>query len=103
MKKTVEPLGSVGLTARGFELIEFKDHNGMGCDLQASSLALYERPGTSAVWLGRCDQPNAPGPRAGCRADHTFEKLAEGSHFRFMTHLTLSPAVSGWCVGQSGS
>lgn len=45
-------LGVVERTSRGFELIEFKDHYGEKCSLQASSLAEYEKPGTSAVWLG---------------------------------------------------
>jgi hypothetical protein len=35
-------------------LIEFKDHYRTPCSLQASSLAIYEQPGTSAIWLG-CD------------------------------------------------
>ena len=45
-------LGAVEHTSRGFELIEFMDHYGEKCSLQASSLAEYEKPGTSAVWLG---------------------------------------------------
>jgi len=49
---TQEKLGAVEQTARGFEIIEFKDHYGEKCSLQASSLAIYEKPGTSAVWLG---------------------------------------------------
>lgn len=32
--------------------MEFKDHYGHPCSLQASSLAIYQQPGTSAVWLG---------------------------------------------------
>ena len=39
-------------TERGFEIIRFKDHYGEECSLQQSSLAEYERPGTSAVWFG---------------------------------------------------
>ena len=46
------PLGKLERTGRGFQIIEFKDHNQEGCSLQQSSLALYEQPGTSAVWLG---------------------------------------------------
>lgn len=34
--------------------MNFKDHYGVPCSLQASSLAIYCKPGTSAVWLG-CD------------------------------------------------
>ena len=37
---------------RGFELINFRDAYGAFCSLQQSSLAEYEPPGTSAVWLG---------------------------------------------------
>ena len=42
----------VGHTERGFELITFADKYGDQCELQQSSLAEYEEPGTSAVWLG---------------------------------------------------
>jgi len=49
MKKT---LGRVKKTCRGFEYIEFKDYNGDACSLQQSSLAIYELPGSSAIWLG---------------------------------------------------
>ena len=45
-------LGKVERTSRGFEVVNFKDHYGTKCSLQASSLAIYEKPGTSAVWLG---------------------------------------------------
>lgn len=48
----MKTLGRVKRTARGFELIEFEDCYGKKCDLQASSLAAYVTPGTSAVWLG---------------------------------------------------
>ena len=41
-----------GRTGRGFEILKFKDHYGVDCSLQASSLAAYSTPGTSAVWLG---------------------------------------------------
>lgn len=46
-------------TSRGFELIEFKDVNDCECSLQQSSLAIYEDPGTSAVWLG-CEKNTEP-------------------------------------------
>lgn len=52
----VKPLGSVQLTDRRFELLEFVDHYDEPCSLQASSLATYEKPGTSAVWLGIADE-----------------------------------------------
>ena len=45
-------LGKVKKTSRGFEVVDFKDHYGTKCSLQQSSLAIYEKPGTSAVWLG---------------------------------------------------
>jgi hypothetical protein len=45
-------LGAVELTARGLEVVKFTDCYGATCSLQASSLAHYEKPGTSAVWLG---------------------------------------------------
>lgn len=48
-------LGPVNQTSRGFEIIEFIDHYGEKCSLQASSIAIYDKPGTSAVWLG-CDE-----------------------------------------------
>ena len=48
-------LGKVERTERGFELVNFTDCNGNPCGLQASSLAIYEKPGTSAVWLGQDD------------------------------------------------
>lgn len=42
-------------TSRGFELVEFTDHYGKRCSLQQSSLAIYQKPGSSAVWLGTDD------------------------------------------------
>ena len=45
-------LGSVETTARGFEIIEFADFDGQKCSLHESRLAEYEKPGTSAVWIG---------------------------------------------------
>jgi hypothetical protein len=48
-------LGPVGFTQRGFEIIYFLDEYKTGCSLQASSLAIYEDPGSSAVWLGSLD------------------------------------------------
>lgn len=50
--KPKESLGRVENTARGFQFIRFADHDGESCSLQQSSLAEYEPPGTSAVWLG---------------------------------------------------
>ena len=48
-------LGDVEVTSRGFEIINFTDRYGEKCSLQASSLAEYKKPGTSAVWLGITD------------------------------------------------
>lgn len=45
-------LGEETRTGRGFPVVEFRDHYGHKCSLQASSLADYEQPGVSAVWLG---------------------------------------------------
>ena len=45
-------LGKVRRTERGFEIISFKDCYENDCSLQQSSLADYDTPGTSAVWLG---------------------------------------------------
>lgn len=45
-------LGPQTATHRGFPQVEFKDYYEKDCHLQASSLALYEQPGISAVWLG---------------------------------------------------
>ena len=42
----------VQTTDRGFQRIEFQDHNHRECSLQQSSLALFEPPGSSALWLG---------------------------------------------------
>ena len=42
-------------TERGFELISFKDFCGAECSLQQSSLALYDKPGMSAIWFGQGD------------------------------------------------
>jgi copper homeostasis protein CutC len=45
-------LGKLEKTTRGFETIYFCDYNAQECSLQASSLAVYRQPGTSAIWLG---------------------------------------------------
>lgn len=47
-------LGKQKKSGRGFPLVEFKDFYDIPCSIQASSLAIYEQPGTSAIWLG-CD------------------------------------------------
>ena len=45
-------LGPETRTEHGFPLVEFKDYYDTECSLQASSLALCEVPGWSAIWLG---------------------------------------------------
>ena len=54
--KTIETLGRVVKTGRGFEAIDFKDMYDNPCSLQQSSVAIYESPGASAVWLGNGEQ-----------------------------------------------
>ncbi len=39
-------------TYRGFQLIEFNDMCDTKCSIQQSSIAIYEQPGTGAVWIG---------------------------------------------------
>lgn len=51
MTKSKE-MGKIKKTIRGFEIVKFKDYYGEDCSLQASSLAIYTKPGISAVWLG---------------------------------------------------
>lgn len=49
---TPGPKGTTSKTERGFQVIFFDDRSGTHCSLQQSSLAEYEPPGTSAIWLG---------------------------------------------------
>jgi hypothetical protein len=46
------PLGRVTETSRQFEIIQFTDRYKTLCSLQQSSLADFEPPGSSAIWLG---------------------------------------------------
>lgn len=46
------PLGPVEETGRRFQIIQFRDRYDTPCSLQQSSLADYNPPGSSAVWLG---------------------------------------------------
>lgn len=39
-------------TDRGFQLVEFVDLYGKQCSVQQSSLALCDKPGTGAIWIG---------------------------------------------------
>lgn len=45
-------LGEIEETERGFQIINFKDYYNIECSLQQSSLAIYQKTGTSAIWLG---------------------------------------------------
>lgn len=46
-------LDKVDRTQRGFEIVEFEDMYNQRCSLQQSSIALYDQPGSGAIWLGR--------------------------------------------------
>ena len=46
-------LGPLVRTDRGLEILTFRDAYNQLCFLQQSSLADYETPGSSAIWLGR--------------------------------------------------
>jgi hypothetical protein len=52
MAGRVAKLGKVKTIGRGFQIITFRDRYECDCSLQQSSLAEYELPGSSAVWLG---------------------------------------------------
>lgn len=53
----MKKLGKIELTnkpgSKNFEIINFKDFYGDKCSLEMSTLAEYQQPGISAVWLGR--------------------------------------------------
>jgi hypothetical protein len=51
-KPTPTPLGPCTETNQHFEIILFKDRYETPCSLQQSSLADYNPPGSSAIWLG---------------------------------------------------
>lgn len=58
-------LGKQKKSGRGFPLVKFKDYYKVPCSIQASSLALYQQPGTSAIWLGVDDaQPRVLASKA---------------------------------------
>ena len=80
-------LGAVERTARGFEIIEFTDHYGEKCSLQASSLAIYQKPGTSAVWLGCEDAKNHPA---------TGEALSPRMHLNRQHVAALISHLQSW-------
>jgi hypothetical protein len=51
-RKSASMRGDVRATAKGFEYVPFTDLYGAQCSLQQSSLATFEQPGSSAIWLG---------------------------------------------------
>ena len=56
MTESQQPTILFEIMERGFELLRFSDRYGVQCSLQQSSLAEFEPPGTSAVWLGINDK-----------------------------------------------
>lgn len=67
-------LGKQKKTDNGFPKVEFKDYYGVPCSLQASSLAIYQQPGTSAIWLGVDDaQPKVMASQAASLGMETEE------------------------------
>ena len=66
-------------TERGFELLEFEDLRGDACSLQQSSIIgdyedSFDRPGTSAVWLGINDaKPQIMAADAAAHGVKTFQ------------------------------
>lgn len=67
-------LGKQKKTGRGFPVVEFRDYYDTPCSLQCSSLALYQEPGTSAIWLGPDDaQPKVMASQAATFGVETTE------------------------------
>ena len=63
----MKKLGKVRKTGRGFEIINFIDKYGDEASLQQSSLAEYEEPGMSAVWIGLDHEKYHLGEKLGAR------------------------------------
>jgi len=82
----MKKLGRVRKTNRGFEIIEFCDYNGEACTLQASSLAIYQQPGTSAIWLG-CEN-NAK--------EHLGHTLSPRMHLSYKQVEALMKHLQSW-------
>jgi hypothetical protein len=58
-------LGKQKKSGRGFPLVEFKDYYDIPCSIEASTLAICQQPGTSAIWLGVDDaQPKVLASKA---------------------------------------
>lgn len=74
-------------TPRGFELIRFRDIYGEVCSLQQSSLAIYEQPGSSAIWLG-CEKNQPPCDVTGQEVSHRMH-LSVDQVKALVGHLTL--------------
>ena len=73
-------LGKQTKSARNFPMVEFADAYGVKCSIQASSLAKYVQPGTSAIWLG---------------VDDAQPKIMKSDALKF--GMKLPPGeVSGW-------
>jgi hypothetical protein len=62
-------------TDRGFEIVEFTDLLDQQCTLQQSSIALFEKPGSGAIWLG-------PGK--------------DRMHLRYETVVEILPLLQSW-------
>ena len=70
----VAKLGKQKKNCHCFPLVEFRDYYDKPCSLQASSLAICQRPGTSAVWLGVDDaQPRVLASQAATVGIETTE------------------------------
>ncbi|MFO1461288.1 MAG: hypothetical protein U1G08_18030 [Verrucomicrobiota bacterium] len=79
-------LGVVTRTARGLEIMEFEDLYGEPCQLQTSSLAILETPGTSAVWLGTV------GERMHLNRDRVTSLIGHLQHWLDKGTFEFSPA-----------
>jgi hypothetical protein len=73
-------------TVRGFDILNFKDRNGVQCSLQKSSIATED-----CIWLG-CDVAD---PRA-CVPGKGWQKVEvpEGTIFNDRMHLTQKMAAA---------
>lgn len=85
--RKMKPLGKLKRTARGFEIIEFKDCYGTESSLQASSMALLAKPGPSAVWLGNDHESVNP---------LTQEKMGARMHLNRDQVMALIGHLANW-------
>ena len=93
-------LGKVKRTSRGFQYIPFFDHNGQGCSLQQSSLAMYEPPGTSAIWIG-VDE-NEPSNRMHLTLDMVKKLVAVLQNWIDTGYFDQAAPSGLTCVGSDG-